>query len=389
MYKLSPAALALALLFPFTTTGCGHSHDESHEAHDEHHKLVVTQPVSKDVVSTRRYVSQIHSRRHIEVRALESGYLDEVNVHEGQSVKKGDVMFRIIPVLYQASLDTEVAEARLAQIKFKNTKLLADKNIVSDQELAISRAELAKAMATVNRARAELNFTAVKASFAGIIDRQRAQQGSLVSEGDILSTLSDNEVMWVYFNVPEVGYLDYQAHLKENEEGIKVELELANGQIFPQPGKIAAIEADFNNETGNIPFRADFGNPEGLLRHGQTGTILLHRQLHDAIVIPQRATYEILAKRYVFVIEPLAGGGDTHTAAQHEGAREGTGRGIVRQREITIAEELDDIYVIEKGLSVNDRIIFEGIRQVKDGEEVEYELRDPQKILVDLKHHAE
>ncbi len=89
---------------------------------------------------------------------------------------------------------------------------------------------------------------------------------------------------------------------KQHEED-KIGLVLANHTKFPEPGKLAAIEAQFNNETGNIPFRADFPNPDGLLRHGQTGTILIHRKLHDAIVIPQRATYEIMDKRYVYVVD--------------------------------------------------------------------------------------
>ena len=124
-------------------------------------------------------------------------------------------------------------------------------------------------------------------------------------------------------------------------------------------GKIGAIEAKFNNETGNIAFRADFPNPDGLLRHGQTGTVLINRVLKDAIVIPQRATFEILDKRYVYVV-----GKDD----------------VVHQREIVIQHELDDIFVIEKGLDVNDKIVLEGIRQVRDGEKVEYEFRHPEEV---------
>ena len=119
-------------------------------------------------------------------------------------------------------------------------------------------------------------------------------------------------------------------------------------------GKIGAIEAKFNNETGNIPFRADFPNPDGLLRHGQTGNVLIHRTLNNAIVIPQRATFEILDKRYVYVV------GEDH---------------VVHQREIVIQHEMDDIFVIKKGLGVDDKIVFEGVRQVRDGDKVEYEFR--------------
>ena len=135
---------------------------------------------------------------------------------------------------------------------------------------------------------------------------------------------------------------------------------LANGDKFQQTGKIGAIEADFNNETGNIPFRADFPNPDGLLRHGQTGNVLIHRRLNDAIVIPQRATFEILDKRYVYVV-----GKDD----------------VVHQREIVVQNELDDIFVIKNGLDVNDKIVLEGVRQVRDGEKVEYEFRTPEEVL--------
>ena len=120
-----------------------------------------------------------------------------------------------------------------------------------------------------------MNFTTVRAPFDGIVDRLHEQQGSLIKEGDILTTLSDNSVMWVYFNVPETRYLEYMAGLDQDKEDPKIELVLANGNKFQQTGKIGAIEAQFNNETGNIPFRADFPNPDGLLRHGQTGTVLI------------------------------------------------------------------------------------------------------------------
>ena len=103
---------------------------------------------------------------------------------------------------------------------------------------------------------------------------------------------------------------------------------LANGNKFQQtPARSVAIEAKFNNETGNIPFRADFPNPDGLLRHGQTGNVLIHRTLHNAIVIPQRATFEILDKRYVYVV-----GKDD----------------VVHQREIAVQHEMEDIFVIKK-----------------------------------------
>ena len=175
----------------------------------------------------------------------------------------------------------------MRKLNSNNTEKLFQKKVVAQPEVALAQAKLAKAQAKVKLAEAELNFANIKAPFDGIIDHQRHQQGSLIAEGDVLTTLSDNSVMWVYFNVPEARYLEYQASHR-TRTNLKIELMLANGDKFPQVGKIGAIEADFNNETGNIAFRADFPNPNRLLRHGQTGTILLSRVVKDAIVIPQR-----------------------------------------------------------------------------------------------------
>ena len=212
------------------------------ERDQKHRKFGVTTAKRMDVDITQQYVGQIHAQQHIDINALEKGYLTEIAVNEGQAVKKGDLLFKIAPTLEKAKLDVESGN--------------------------------------------------IKAPFDGIVDRLQQQVGSLVKEGDTLTTLSDNSVIWVYFNVPENRYLEYMANRKQHEEN-KIELMLANQTKFPQPGKIGAIDAKFNNETGNIAFRADFPNPDGLLRHGQTGTIVIHRKLHDAIVIPVRATFEI------------------------------------------------------------------------------------------------
>lgn len=368
--KLFPFFVILLSLATLHLSGCdkleGKGIEEEHKA--EQRKIEVTGPVVKDVTTTEQFVCQIHSCRHIEVCALESGYLEPIQVKEGQAVAQGDLLFKILPTLYQAKLASEVAEAQLAQIELSNTQKLFQEHVVSDKEVALSKAKLDRAVANMQLAQAELNFTEIKAPFDGIIDRLHKQQGSLIEEGETLTSLSDNSLMWVYFNVPEARYLEYKAGLDQGENDMHVELVLANGAKFSQAGKIGAIEADFNSETGNIAFRADFPNPTGLLRHGQTGNVLIHRQVKDAIVIPQRATFDILDKRYVFVV-----GKDD----------------VVHQREIEVQHELEDIYVVGKGLKADERFVLEGARQVRDGDMVKYELRAPEEVLSDLKYKAE
>ena len=360
--KVPPILVIILALISLSLSACSmHQEEQQHEAH----KITATSPQSTAVTLTQPYVCQIHSQKHIKVRALEMGYLEAIQIKEGQRVKENDVLFTVRPILYQSKLEAEKAERDLAQLQFKYTKKLCEDNVVSQNEVSLRGAELAKAEAKLKLATAELDFATVKAPFDGIVDRLQHQQGSLVEEGEILTTMSDNSLMWVYFNVPEARYLEY---MQSDKEDLKIELMLANGSKFEHLGKIGAIEADFNNETGNIPFCADFPNPDRLLRHGQTGTVVISRVKNDAIVIPQRATFEVLQKRYVYVVDD---------------------DNVAHQREIAVQNELEDVFVIKEGVGLEDKIVFEGIRQVRDGDKVEYEDRKPEQVAANLKNHAE
>ena len=345
---------------------CNTSCNSKKEEKEEEIKFLVTSPLKKDTTITREYVCQIHAISHIELRALERGYLQNIFVDEGQFVKKGELMFQIMPLLYQAEQQKAQAEANFAEIEYQNTKQLSDKNVVSPNELALAKAKLDKAKAELSLAQVHLGFTEIKAPFDGIMDRFQVRLGSLLDEGALLSTLSDNSEMWVYFNVPEAEYLNYKNHA--TEENLQVNLLMANNQLFKYPGVVKAIEADFNNETGNIAFRATFPNPDKLLRHGETGNVEMTIPLRNAIIIPQKSTYEILEKKYVFVVDK---------------------NNIVHSREISIASEMPDLYVIKDGLSENEKILLEGIRKVKDGDKIEYEYESPKTVIPKLKVYVE
>ena len=164
---------------------------------------------------------------HIELRSMEKGYLQKIFVDEGQKVRKGQAMFRIMPNIYQAELQKAKAEANAAEIEYKNTKLLADSKVVSPNELALSKAKLDKAKAEVNLAATHLGFTNIKAPFDGIIDHLMQEKEVCLEEGELLTSLSDNSKMWVYFNVPEAEYLNYIVSA-DNSKKPKVKLLMAN-----------------------------------------------------------------------------------------------------------------------------------------------------------------
>jgi membrane fusion protein, multidrug efflux system len=359
--KRIPMLMALCALLVYA--GC-ESHKEEHAAAT---KFLVTSPIRMDTSITRDYVCQIHSIRHIELRAQEKGYLEKMFVDEGQFVKKGQLLFEVMPKLYEAELQKAQAEVNFAKIEYENTKSLADSNIVAPNELAMAMATFDKAKAELALAEVHLGFTKIRAPFDGIIDRFHVRLGSLVDEGELLTNLSDNSKMWVYFNVPEAEYLDYKTKVKRDST-IAVKLLMANNKLFPYPGVVEAIEADFNNETGNIAFRATLPNPDGLLRHGETGSILILEPLNNALLIPQKATFEILDKKYVFVVDE---------------------KNVVSQREIVIGAELEDLYAVSGGLNENDKILLEGLRKVRDNDGIMYEYQEPKAVLASLKVYAE
>lgn len=355
-------------LFVSLSTACVLLSCTSHKQEKEDVKdFPVTNPIELDTLLTKDYVSQVKSVQNIEIRAQERGFLQQIFVDEGQYVQKGQLLFRIKAQLYQAELAKAEAEVKEAKIELLNAKTLADNNVVSKNEQAVAMARLEKARAEMQLAQIHLSFTDIRAPFSGVIDRIPKRLGSLIDEGELLTTLSDNSKMYAYFNVSEQEYLNYQTKAKEKDSDL-VDLILANNEPLPYKGKIQTIEGEFNNETGNIAFRAIFPNPEKLLRHGETGKVRMTLPLKHALIIPQKATYEIQDKKFVFVLDA---------------------KGKLRAKEIEIASEMPDLFVVSEGLNVHDKILLEGTQTVKEGDKIQSKYVDPKKAMAALRLKAE
>lgn len=346
---------------------CHTSCTSKKEVKEEASKYAVTTPLKIDTSFTKEYVSQIKSVRNIEIRAQEKGFLQNIYVDEGQSVKAGQVLFRIMPKMYQAEQMKAQAEVKAAEIELLNTKTLSDKNVVSKNELAIAQAKLDQAKAELMLAKLHLSFTEIRAPFSGTIDRIPKKLGSLIDEGELLTSLSDNSQVFAYFNVSEPEYLNYETNVKDRGNR-KVSLLLANNEPLPYKGQVEIIESEFNNETGNIAFRARFPNPDRLLKNGETGKVLMTVPLKNALVIPQKATYEIQDKIYVFVVD---------------------NKSVVRSRNITISTQMPDLYVVGSGISEGDKILLEGVQNVKDDDKIKYEYQSPKVVLSHLQLKSE
>ncbi|RYY61319.1 MAG: efflux RND transporter periplasmic adaptor subunit [Chitinophagaceae bacterium] len=345
------------------TTACKHKEETKEEAG----KYAVTSPLKIDTSFSKEYVSQIRSVRNIEIRSQEKGFLQNVYVDEGQFVHAGQVLFRIMPKMYEAELLKAQAEAKAASIELQNTKALVEKNVVSKNEQAMAEAKLEQANAETALARLHLSFTEIRAPFDGTIDRLPKKLGSLIDEGELLTSLSDNSQVFAYFNVSEPEYIEYQTNEKGRADS-KVNLLLANNTLLPYPGKVEVIESEFDSETGNIAFRAIFPNPNKLLKNGETGKVKMIVPARGALLIPQKATYEVQEKKYVFVVD-----------------KDNT----VKSREITVTGEIPDLYVVATGLADTDKILLEGVQKVKDDDKIEYEFHKPADVIARLRLKAE
>ncbi len=356
-------ALFASLLVLLQQVSCTSAKKENQEVI----KYTVTSPIRIDTSFTKEYVTQIRSVRNIEVRALEKGYLEKIFVDEGQFVREGQLLFRIMPKIYEAEMLKAEAEAKAAEIELQNASTLAEKNVVSRNEQAVAQAKFDQAKAELALARLHLSFTEIRAPFSGNIDRIPLKLGSLIDEGELLTTLSDNDQMFAYFNVSEPEYLDYATNAR-GRANKKVGLLLANNQPLPHKGEVETIESEFDHETGNIAFRARFPNPDKVLKNGETGKVQMTVPLADALVIPQKATYEIQDKLYVFVVDR---------------------NNVVKSRNITIRGRLPDLYVIDNGLSENEKILLEGVQKVKDDDKIKFEFESPEEVIAHLRLKAE
>ncbi|HMO62794.1 MAG TPA: efflux RND transporter periplasmic adaptor subunit [Ferruginibacter sp.] len=334
----------------------------------------VIAPVHTDTVYEHNYIAEIQSVKYVEIRSRVKGYLEKIFVDEGQMVNEGQVLFTISSLEYEKELQKAVAiyknaiaELKTSEVELANVKSLMEKNIIakSEYEMAKAKTDAQKAKveeAKANQEQAELNvgFSKIKAPYKGIINRIPNKTGSLINEGDMLTSISDNKEVFAYFNLSENDYLSYVSNKKE--ESKIVSLQLANNELYPYNGKIEIVESEFDRSTGNIAFRARFPNPDGLLKHGANGKVVVTKNLNKALVIPQKSTFEIQDKVFVYVVKNDS---------------------TLEQRNITPLLRLPHLFVVESGITPSDKIVYEGVQNAKDGMKIN-PIPAPEKPLASL-----
>lgn len=268
------------------------------------------------------YAATIKGKVDVDVRPLVSGFVTKVHVDEGQYVKQGQPLFTLDQVTFQAAVEqaqAAVNSARTAvsssQLTADNKKLLFDKNIISEYEyqlalnqLSTAKAQLANAQAALTSARKNLSYTVVTAPVSGYVGSIPGREGTLASPSmaQPLTTVSDNSEVYAYFSLTEKDILELTEGKGSLNAAVNtmpmVKLRLADGSVYPIEGKVATVSGVIDSSTGASSVRARFANPDGVLRSGSTGQIIIPNRMDNVISIPQKATYEVQDRRFVYVL---------------------------------------------------------------------------------------
>lgn len=327
-----------------------------------------------DVVATQNaslqstYPATINGVQDVEIRPKVSGFLTQINVTEGQTVSAGQVLFVIDNETYQAqvrqaqaAVNTAQSAVNTAKLTFDNTKKLHASKVVGDYELQTAentflsaQAQLAQAQAALSSAKEALSFCYVKSPAAGVVGTLPLKKGALVSASNVLTHVSDISTMDVYFSMTEKDMLT----MSQGEGGLKgavakfppLKLQLADGTMYAYDGHVTSISGVIDRSTGSVQLKAQFPNPEKLLKSGGSGSIVIPSVADSAIVIPQRVVMEVQNKKFVYVLKE---------------------NNKVAYTEITVDPQNDGVnYIVTSGLKAGDKYVTNGITKLTDQMEI-------------------
>lgn len=332
----------------------------------------VTEIKFQPITLHKDYPATLKGQQTVEIRSKITGYIDQIFVDEGAYVKKGQPLFRLNDKDLQATVRSSEAQVKVAeadvfsaQLTFEKTKPLVEKEIVSKfdfesakSSLKAKEAQLAQAKANLENARENLKYALIASPTDGIIGTFPYRIGSLVSSGNAepLTTVSNTAKMYAYFSLNEKNFLELTKGLEGNllQDKLKklpeVQFIMADNIPYEQTGKIETASGLVDQQTGAVTMRATFLNSEGILRSGGSGAVRIPQKVDSAILVPQKATYELQGKHFIYVVTP---------------------DNKVHSTEIEVfAGNLKDMYVVTSGLKAGDKIVTEGIMSLRNDTEI-------------------
>ncbi len=320
--------------------------------------IVISQ---RDTVINTAYVANIQALQNTEIRSRIHAFLEDILVDEGKPVTKGQALFQLSTSELvigeskaQANVEITLAEAKTAALEVERVNILVSKNVITQIELDLAKARLRAAEAKVSEARAiaeeaklKKGYTIIRAPFAGIVNRLPLKKGSLIDEGTMLTSITDIQSVFAYFSVSENEYLRFnRIKNTDNHHFDSVSLVLSDGSPYKYAGIIETMNGEIDPSTGSLTFRARFANPQGLLKHGATGKVLLQADINNSLLVPQKSVFEIQDRSYVFIVDK---------------------DNVIRQRAFEYTTRLGEFYLIKTGLKKGDRIVYEGIQNLREG----------------------
>lgn len=350
-----------------------------------------TYPVFRVVAETATlqtdYPATLQGEQNIEIRPKIDGYVEQIYVDEGAVVKKGQLLFRINAPQYSQDVNTAAAaissaeaDVSAAELQVKKTKPLVEKNIISKYELESAeytlqarKAALAQAKATLANAKTNLGYTTVTSPVNGVVGTIPYKLGSLVSSTTTmpLTTVSNIGKVYAYFSLNEKQLLDFSRQYQGNTLDAKlkqlppVTLLLADGSEYPEKGKVETIAGLINTETGSASFRATFPNPVRLLRSGGSAVVEIPVTVEKAVVIPQKSTYELQGKRFVYLVND-------------------SNKVISTEIEV-MSVAAGQYFVVTRGLKAGDTVVYESTSSLQDSTVIKPDLLPQNKIYDNLK----
>ena len=322
---------------------------------------VVTVGTSSTQMQTT-YPATIKGVQDVQICPKVQGFITQINVKEGQTVGAGQVLFVLDNVTYQAqvrqaqaSVNTAQASCNTAKLSYENSQKLYENKVIGDFELQSAtnsyeqaKAGLSQALASLANAKEMLSFCYVKSPAAGVVGTLPFKKGALVNTASVLTTVSNNSSMEVYFSLTEKDALSMsQSSLGEMPS---VQLQLADGTIYGHEGKVTKMSGVIDPTTGSIQMIALFSNPDRVLKSGGSGAIIIPRSNSSAIIIPQSCVSEAQNKKFIYLLG--------------EGNK-------VKYSEIKVDPQNDGkTYIVTEGLKVGDKYVTNGITKLTDGMEI-------------------
>jgi membrane fusion protein (multidrug efflux system) len=349
MKKISLPIIAVLLL----VFSCGKKEQQAQGPSS----FAVQKIVTQDATTYEEYTANIEGQQNVEIRPKVSGFIQNIYIEEGQLIKKGQVLFKLETQMLNQEASASKAMVQVAQVEVDRLKPLVERNIISKVQLETAKAKLAQAKSAYGSIAANIGYGTLYSPVNGVIGTIPFKEGSLVNPAsDIpLTTVSDTRNVRAYFTMNEKQLLSFNKIFKGATAAEKlkstpeVTLILVDDSEYDQKGKITTMSGLMNPTTGTTEFRADFKNPQGLLRSGSSGIIRLPILQSNVIILPQKAVFEIQGKQIVYVV----------------------GKGNkVKSRIIETNGTSELNYIVTNGLSTDDVVVVEGASKLKDDEEI-------------------